>query len=908
MKRLRYGLALSLFFLAASVLAAPIKITEIEGVSEYRLDNGLKVLLAPDPSRPTMTVNVTYLVGSRHEGYGETGMAHLLEHLLFKGSALYPDINLELSRRGMRPNGLTTYDRTQYFETFAASDDNLAWALGMEADRMVNSFVSEADLRSEMTVVRNEMERGQNSPASVLREKVLASAYQWHAYGRSIIGARSDVENVRIANLQAFYRTYYQPDNAVLTVAGKIDLPRTLMLIEQTFGAIPKPQRALPALYTVEPPQEGARSVRLERRGEGRLLQLVYHTPAGAHPDAVTLELLMQILADTPDGRLHKSLVETGLGTAVSGWSAKLFDPGYAVFSVRMASDANVEAARTALLARIEDIAAQPVTDEEVSVAKRALQVGYEQTVSDTGRLAMALSGAIALGDWRLYFWQRDHLARIDAAEVNRVAQQYFRPDNRTLGEFAPVEAARSVTIPAAPDVQALLQDYRGNAAMQNGEAFDPSPANIAARMQQHQLANGMQLALLPKKTRGETVRAVLMLNFGTAQTLLGKGDIAETTAAMLLRGTQRTSRAAITRQLDSLGSQISIGGSGQQVTVNVEARRDSLAPTLRLLREILREPAFQAAELEQLQKQSRSAIEAARIEPESVSDMVLARHFNDWQADDIRYVQTFDEQLQGLKRIRRSDLQRFHARFYAASHAQFAAVGDFDVPGLTGLVTELFGDWQNSEPYQRLDHPFRMVPPLKQVLETPEKQNAVFRAALRIPVGEDHPDYPALRVASHILGGGFISSRLANRLRQQEGISYSVWAALSASRQENLGSLSVYAIYAPQYRQRMEAAFSEEMQRAWREGFADDEVSNAKQAILQAAQLNRAQDANLAWMMAADLFYGQDWQRILALEEKMRTLTRAEVHAALRRHIDPAGFTQIYAGDFVQKRNPSRH
>lgn len=181
MKRLRYGLALFLFFLAASVLAVPIKITEIE-VSEYRLDNGLKVLLAPDPSRPTMTVNVTYLVGSRHEGYGETGMAHLLEHLLFKGSALYPDINLEAFRRGMRPNGLTTYDRTQYFETFAASDDNLAGA-GMKPIRMVNSFVSEADLRSEMTVVRNEMERGQNSPASVLREKVLASAYQWHASG-----------------------------------------------------------------------------------------------------------------------------------------------------------------------------------------------------------------------------------------------------------------------------------------------------------------------------------------------------------------------------------------------------------------------------------------------------------------------------------------------------------------------------------------------------------------------------------------------------------------------------------------------------------------------------------------------------------------------------------------------------
>ena len=188
MKLFRYGFVLLLTFLSACVLAAPHKVTEIEGVSEYRFDNGLKVLLAPDPSKPTITVNLTYLVGARHEGYGETGMAHLLEHLLFKGTPKHPNIPQEVSKRGMRPNGLTTYDRTQYFETFPASDENLTWALGMEADRMINSFISEADLRSEMTVVRNEMERGENSPASILREKVLAA----HTSGTAMGAASSE--------------------------------------------------------------------------------------------------------------------------------------------------------------------------------------------------------------------------------------------------------------------------------------------------------------------------------------------------------------------------------------------------------------------------------------------------------------------------------------------------------------------------------------------------------------------------------------------------------------------------------------------------------------------------------------------------------------------------------------------
>ncbi len=905
MKYFRHLWVLIGVFLCASVLAVPVKLYEIEGVSEYRLDNGLKVLLAPDASRPTNTVNITYLVGSRQEGYGETGMAHLLEHLLFKGTPKHPDIPQQLSKRGMRPNGMTTYDRTQYFETFSASDDNLAWALGLEADRMVNSFVSAEDLRSEMTVVRNEMERGENSPGQVLREKMLASAYQWHSYGRSVIGARSDVENVRIANLQAFYRTYYQPDNAVLTVAGKIDSTRTLALIEQSFGAIPKPTRVLPPVYTIEPAQEGARSVKLERRGENRQMQVVYHTPSGAHPDAVVLDVFAQILADTPSGRLHKALVESGMATAVGGWSAGLHDPGFTSFSVQMPKDASPDTVRRALLSTIEDTSTRPVTAAEVETAKRALQTGYEQTLSDSGRMAMALSGAISLGDWRLFFWQRDQLAKITAEEVNRVAQQYFRPDNRTLGEFVPQDAFSPVTIPTTPNVEALLKGYHGNASVQLGEAFDPTPANIEARMQKRELGNGMQLALLPKKTRGQTVRAVLLLNFGNAQNLRDQSDVADMTAAMLMRGTQHTSRAAISQQLDALRSSIQISGTGQQVTASIETRRENLAATLHLLREILREPAFPASELELLLKQSRSAIEAARIEPESVSDMALARHFNAWPADDIRYIKSFDEQLQGLNKIRREALQQFHQQFYGANHAQFAAVGDFDADALTAQLREMFGSWQSAEPYKRLDYPFSAVAPLRQILETPDKQNAVFRAALRIPVGEDHPDYPALRVASQILGGGFISSRLANRLRQQEGISYSIGASLSASRDENRGVFSAYAIYAPQYRQQVETAFSEEMQRAWRDGFTADEVKNAQQAILQANELSRSQDGNLAWMLAGDLLHHQGWQRVLALEEKVRKLTPAQVHAAMKKYFSPARFTQIYAGDFARKRVP---
>jgi len=225
-------------------------INQVEGISEYRLDNGLQVLLFPDQTKETVTVNVTYRVGSKHENYGETGMAHLLEHLVFKGTPKHPDIPAELSAAGARPNGTTWTDRTNYFETFAATDTNINWALSMESSRMVDSFIAKKDLDSEMTVVRNEFEMGENSPFRVTLQHMASVAYDWHNYGKSTIGARSDLENVPIDRLQAFYRKYYQPDNATLIVAGKFEQQDMLKRIQNTFGKIPKPERVLPPLYT----------------------------------------------------------------------------------------------------------------------------------------------------------------------------------------------------------------------------------------------------------------------------------------------------------------------------------------------------------------------------------------------------------------------------------------------------------------------------------------------------------------------------------------------------------------------------------------------------------------------------------------------------------------------------------
>jgi len=246
------------------------KLTSIEGITEYSFPNGLHVLLFPDNSKPKLTVNMTYLVGSRHEGYGETGMAHLMEHMLFLRTKSGKDVKKELTDHGAYWNGTTWFDRTNYFETVTASDDNLRWAIALEAERMTNMRIEKVLLDTEMTVVRNEFERGENSPDGVLEERVLSTAYLWHSYGRSPIGTLSDIEKVPIEKLQAFYRNYYQPDDAMLLVAGKFDPAKTLGWIAELFGSIPKPTRKLLPTYTEEPTQDGEREVTLRRVGDSR--------------------------------------------------------------------------------------------------------------------------------------------------------------------------------------------------------------------------------------------------------------------------------------------------------------------------------------------------------------------------------------------------------------------------------------------------------------------------------------------------------------------------------------------------------------------------------------------------------------------------------------------------------------
>ena len=423
--------------LAADV-PAPKKLATVEGITEYQYENGLHVLLFPDNSQSKVTVNLTVLVGSRQEGYGETGMAHLLEHMVFKGTPNHPHVPKALQDHGASFNGSTSLDRVNYYETLAATDENLEFAIDLEADRMVNSFIKKEDLDSEMTVVRNEFERGENSPAGVLMERIEAVAYDWHNYGKPTIGNRSDIERVPIQNLQAFYKKYYQPDNVVLIVAGKFDEAKALAMITKSFGALPRPARKLEATWTEEPAQDGERLVTLRRVGDVSVIGVAYHIPAGAHEDNAALQVLANILSTRPSGRLYKALVETKKAASASASARREHDPGLFMADAEVPKDSSLDEVREILLSTIENIGAQGVQPEEVNRAKQQILKARERAATDTAQVGIALSEWAAQGDWRLYFLFRDRIEGVTPEAVKAAAAKYLVRNNRTVGRVHP--------------------------------------------------------------------------------------------------------------------------------------------------------------------------------------------------------------------------------------------------------------------------------------------------------------------------------------------------------------------------------------------------------------------------------------------------------------------------------------
>tara|TARA_R110002049_G_scaffold252890_2_gene428220 strand:+ start:6153 stop:8912 length:2760 start_codon:yes stop_codon:yes gene_type:complete len=899
-------------FLAFLILMSPFSEAQIkqtanvEGITEYKLDNGLKVLLFPDNSSQTITVNITYLVGSRHEGYGEKGMAHLLEHMVFKGTPNHPDIPKELTAHGARPNGTTSYDRTNYYETFNATDENLEWALDLESDRMVNSYIAKKDLESEFSVVRNEFERSENSPSRVLTQKVVSSAYLWHNYGKATIGNRSDIERVPIENLKTFYKKYYRPDNAVLMVTGKFEKDKTLALIEEKFAGIKTPEIPLRDIPTVEPAQDGEKRVTLSRVGDLQILSALYHTPAGSHQDFAALSIAEEVLTSNPSGRLYKALVDGKKASSLYSYMRFTKEPSHIYINVNVPSDKSLSEAETTMLSLLDDFGNNPITEEELNRAKSNLLKQYDQISRNSSYLGLFMSEFIAAGDWRLSFIQRDRIENMTVEKVNNAIKRYFINTNRTVGNFIPSKQPIRVEIEHTEGLDELVNSYKGKEGYGEGEAFDVSYENIQNRLNSGELQKTpIEYGFIKKNNRGKTVTLSFTFRNGSVDDFMNKGRLASYTARMLDKGTKNNSRQDIQDKLSTLKSSIRFSGSNGRVSANISTTEEYLMETLALMTDMLKNPNFDEAELEKLKTQDLASIEQNKTEPQFLASKQLGLLNQKYKKGHPNYATTLEEDVEEINAATVDAIQEYYDEFYGISdNASLIAIGNIDEQAIKGYFEKEYADFKSDKPYTPISDAYKLNNAANEKIKTPDKKNAISIGTMSFEGSEEDEDYAALQVASSIFGGGFLNSRIAGRLRQKDGISYGAGGRVNVDSdpKDKNSSIVVYAIYAPENASKVQKGFKEEIARFIEDGITEEELNVAVTSWVQGENVSRAKDNELSGLINNNLYFDRDMMFYKNIEDKVTSLTVDDVNKVIKKYFKTFDkWTVVNAGDFVE-------
>ena len=874
--------------------------TSVEGITEYVLGNGMHVLLFPDTSKDTVTVNVTYLVGSRMEGYGETGMAHLLEHMMFKGSPKHPKVWEELQKRGAANNASTWYDRTNYFENLPAKDDNLAWALEIEADRMLNANIAQADLDKEFSVVRNEFEIGENDPGGVLSERMWSTAYLWHNYGKSTIGSRADIEKVPATSLKRFYKKYYRPDNAVLVIAGKFEAPAALALVTTNFGGLANPATPIEPTYTTEPVQDGERVVTLRRNGDVQVVGLVYHVAAAADPDFPAVQAIGEILTDEPSGRLYVALVKAGLATSVGVGLLPLHDPGVLELSANVPAGKSADVVRDKMIAIVEGFAKSKITAEELARFQSKSKAQFKRLFRNTAPLGVALSEYIAAGDWRLLFVNRDHVAVLTAADIQKAAAAYLVPANRTLGMFLPTKVPERAPQKATPDIAKVVTGYKGAPPEPDGEKFDATLDNIEKRTTRTTLASGMKLAILAKQTRGHVVRARLTLRFGTEADFTGTGNRVAISMLdeILSRGTKQHTFQQIKDQWDALDAQVSFASQPGLLDINLQTTRQNLGAVLALVDEILRQPAFPQDQFDIVIKEALTALDDQKSDPQAQAFFVaLPRASSPYPASHPLYVPTTDEAIAGLKAVKLADVKRF-AGMFGTSNATMSIIGDVDTAAIKPWIEKTWGAWKSPRPWKRIEHKYTATAGSEQALDFPDKANAIIAVTHAIDMKDDDADAPAMTVVNYTLGGGGFVSRLVTRLREKDGLSYFAFSRLQLGQLDPAGLFFAAGGLNPENARKGMAAMLEEITRLVSSGITADELAGAKQGILSGFERNLSNDGFVLGMLQDGLYLDRKMEFWAKQNAAVSALTADQVNAAIKRHIKPGDLVKITAGD----------
>jgi zinc protease len=749
-----------------------------------------------------------------------------------------------------------------------------------------------------MTVVRNEFEMGENNPKSILEQRMFATAFEWHNYGKSTIGNRADIERVPVDNLRSFYKKFYRPDNVVLFVGGQLDEAKTLAMVQRYFGPIPKPTEPIRSTYTSEPAQDGERFVTLRRVGKVGVAGVVYHAPAATDPDFPAVQILEAILTADKTGRLYKALVERRRAAKVEGTVYAWHDPGAIFITAEAAQGVDASELATSMVDSIESVATQGVTQVEVTRAQQQFRKYNEQLAADSHRLLIQLTESEAAGDWRLFFINRDQLEKVTVDDVNRVAKKYLQASNRTVGVYIPTDQPQRTPIADPPEIASIVKDYKGRSDTSVGEVFDTTPKAIEARVKRSNI-DGVKVALLTKKNRGSIVTVQLRLRYGSAESLFGMSEASEFLPPLMARATKKLNSEQLADKWDELQSTFGASGVPGEATFAIKTKRENLAAVIEVFHQILREPAFPEKELEILKQQKLAELEEQSTEPMAIAPRLIQQKLSPYPQGDVRYEPSFAEELKLIAAVDVAKIKKIYDEFLSAQAGELVVVGDFDEQPTLKALTEALTGWKSKNKYERITR-LSAKPPEPQTMrvKTPDKANATYFAGLVIPIRDDDADYPALEIGNEVLGGSGFASRLMSRIREKEGLSYGVMSRVRASSLDPRSIFQMMAICNPENAEKVFTLAREEIEKLLKDGMTASELSDAQQGWIKAHEVARGEDGQLARMLADSLQTGRTLEFQTKLEDKVRALKGDDVIAALKKHLNPSKLINAIVGD----------
>ena len=869
-------------------------VKESGGIKEYTMtSNGLRVLLKQDNTAPVATFMVTYEVGSRNEAIGYTGSTHLLEHLMFKGSRKFNtkkgnSVFQTLQSLGARMNATTWLDRTNYFAVLPS--EHLETLIEIEADRMRSAYIKEEDRQSEMTVVRNEFERGQNSPSGVLDENIWATAYQAHPYHHSTIGWKEDIENVSIERLKEFYDTFYWPNNATAIAIGDFTEADALSMIKKHFGKIRKSTKPIPEVYTAEPKQEGIRTITLKRAGQQGIVGVAHKTPSATNPDAAAFMVLSSILSSGKNSRFYKNITDKGLTTSVYIWDSLFRDPGLFTVYANLSPDVDHKTVEEAIVNEYEKIKKDGVSEEEVKRAQSQLIASMKFSQDGSYAVASGLNEAIASGDWTLYTTYGDKIGAVTKEDIKKIVNKYFLEDLSTIGYFVPLGSGGQGQKPAtsAKELEKMKQKH-----------FSTEEELLSSKIIDTEPVKGIRLLTLKRGTGVVTMRG----------SMLG-GDIystknnrtADMVAAMLDQGTTNMSKFEISEKLESAGARLSFFNGQARVGFSGKFLSDDTNMVIGLLADQLKNPLFSKDELEKSKKRQIAGYKRSKesTRGNAMNDMLQAFYGSDHQNSPTNP----DRAIEQIKKLTSEDLKDYHSKNYGLGSMVLVVVGDVDHVKMENLIKQSFDEWKQSPLKNKEEQKTGNKVANKAYVTMEDKTSTDFVVGTALGIDRYHPDYPPLYLATYTLGGNF-SARLMQTVRVKEGLTYGINSALSGFGNSNDGYWMVGGTFSPKLLSKGESSTLREIKKWAEGGITQKELDVTKSTLIGGFQVGFDTTGGLAGGILNAAVVHNDLTYLDSYPNMLQSITLDRVNSAISKYISFDGLYQVAAGTIDKDGKP---